>query len=159
MEMKHAGLLLMVASLVACSGTAEPPPAAPLAQQEAPAQPAPLTVAGAMEAFKAAGLPVIDADEMTAETDSNALLGRPGQYNGKVNWTDSRHAGSGPSNTVEAFANDADLQQRKAYIERVTAGSPMLLQYIVAHRNLLLRLDKALTPSEAAEYEAAIKAL
>ena len=158
MEMKRFPVLLMAAALAACGGTAEPV-TAPAVETAATAAPAALTVTDALKAFEAAGLAVSNVEEMTAESDTNSLLGRPGQYTGKVNWVDERHAEVGAGNTVEAFATEADLQRRKEYIEQVTAGTPFLLQYIVAHRNLLLRLDKALTPDEAAAYEAALKSL
>ena len=159
MKFSHIVPALLAASLVACGGEPPAPAAGATPPESATPAPQPLTVTGAIKAFQAAGLPIDELTEYTAETDDNQLLGRPGQYTGKVNWADGRHADAGASNTVEAFANDADLQTRKAYIEQVTAGSPMLLQYITAHRNLLLRLDKSVTPAEAAEYEKALKSL
>src|SRR5665647_137930 len=49
-----------------------------------------LTAAEVLDGLKSAGLPIGNAVEYTAETDTNKLLGRPGQYTGKANFEDTR---------------------------------------------------------------------
>lgn len=123
--------------------------------------PTPITAQAVLDAFKAAGLPLQDAHLYTAEDDPNSLLGRPGQYIGKANWNDGRHPTSDPdgANTVEVFPDEASMIKRRDYIARVTGDSPMLLQYMQAHRNVLVRLDKQITPDQAAEYKRALETL
>lgn len=123
--------------------------------------PAPITTQAVLEAFKAAGLPLQDVTVYTTENDPNSLLGRPGQYTGKANWNDRRHPADDPdgANTVEVFADEAAMIKRRDYIASVTGDSPMLLQYLQGHRNALVRLDKQVTPDQAAEYQRALEAL
>ncbi len=106
------------------------------------------------------GLPIENLKIVTEESDSNKLMGRPGQYISKTYFGDSRRKGEGMSpekqNSIEVFANEDDATKRREYIEGVTKGVPMLTQYMVQKRNVLLRLDKALTPKEAKEYENAL---
>lgn len=120
-----------------------------------------MTAQGVLDAFKAAGIPLQDVTVYTAENDPNSLLGRPGQYIGKANWNDSRHPADDQdgANTVEVFPDETALTKRRDYIVSVTGDSPMLLQYMQAHRNALVRLDKKITPDQAAEYKRALESL
>lgn len=49
--------------------------------------------------------------------------------------------------------------KRRDYIASVTGDNPMLLQYMQAHRNALVRLDKQVTPDQAAEYKRVLEVL
>lgn len=111
--------------------------------------------------FKAANLPVVDEVKFTEETDGNNLLGRPGQYIGKINFSDKRTKGKAAKqgNSIEIFATAEDLERRKTYTETISKSGGMFLQYIYSHKNVLLRLDHQLLPKEAAEYEAVLKSL
>lgn len=110
--------------------------------------------------FQEAGLPVSDIKIVTAADDNNQLLGRPGQYTAKLYFYDGRHPkvdGTDENqNTIEVFASAEDAKTRHDYIESVTKGIPMLLQYMILQDNVLVRLDKAMLPDEAKQYEEAL---
>ena len=117
-----------------------------------------------VEALKTARLPIADVTTLTAESDENKLLGRPGQYVSKAVFFDSRYPkGSGefeePENTVETFASDADAKSRRDYVAKVTEGMPMLMQYQILRGRTLVRLNKALSPDQAKEYEMALASI
>lgn len=132
------------------------------------------TAKGILEAFQKAGIPIGSVIYYTAENDSNNLLGRPHQYVEKASWADTRikqepdynpeHRGSKEDldpegGTVEIFSTADDLENRRQYIEAVSAKMSPLAQYIYSHGNALVRLEKQLTPSQAAEYERALRTL
>ena len=95
----------------------------------------------------------------TEETDSNNLLGRPNQYTSKVNFADNRisqeyvEENDAKGGTIEVFNNKTDMKKRKEYIEQISNSSSMFAQYIYSKGNVLLRLEKDLTPEQAQEYE------
>lgn len=125
-------------------------------------EPQKLTAQDVVEVFQEAGIPLDKVVFHTAETDPNKLLGRPNQYTEKANWADTRleQTGEDPiGGTVELFASDDDLQRRKSYIETISQSAPMLVEYIYAQKNALVRVSKDLTPDQAAEYEKALKSL
>ena len=114
------------------------------------------TASDVFEQFKSAGLPVSDVKVVTEASDDNQLLGRPNQYISKVFFFDARHPkveGEDNENTIEVFANEADAKGRYDYIENVTKGVPILLQYQLLNGKTLVRLSKAVLPSEAEEYK------
>lgn len=116
-----------------------------------------------LQAFKDAGLPLGRVEEYTAETDPNELLGRPNRYTGKFNFEDTRQAAPESETltggTVEVFDNKKDLDARKTYIEGVTKNLPTFQQYIYVNKNIMLRIDYALTPEQAKEYETVLNNL
>lgn len=88
------------------------------------------------------------------------LLGRPNQYIGKINFIDKRFSKLGyDAITVEIFDNLANLNGRKKYVEGLGKVTPMGVQYQFINRNLLLRIDKTLTPAQAEEYEIILNTL
>lgn len=95
----------------------------------------------------------------TADTDTNKLLGRPNQYTSKVNFADNRISqefvdeNNAKGGTIEVFANKEDMENRKEYIESISSSASMFAQYIYSKGNVLLRLEKDLTPEQAKEYE------
>ena len=97
----------------------------------------------------------------TSETDMNNLLGRPNQYTSKVNFADNRisqeyvEENDAKGGTIEVFENKTDMEKRKEYIEQISNSSSMFTQYIYSKGNVLLRLEKELTPEQAKEYEEA----
>lgn len=107
-----------------------------------------------------AGLPITDIVVVTEETDDNQMLGRPGQYTSKTYFIDERHRGQGfqpeEQNTVEVFSTVEDATRRREYVEGVIAEMPMFNQYIIQSGTAVMRLDKAITPSQAREYETAL---
>jgi len=125
-----------------------------------------MTAGEIVKTFQDAGFPIGSVTVYTAETDENSLLGRPNQYTSKAKFTDTRTsepaAGSATENTaggtIEVFNNAEDAQARYDYIEPITKNS-MFSQYLYLYKNVFLRIDGALTPDQAAQYEAAFKSL
>jgi hypothetical protein len=125
-------------------------------------QPAPVkesTASDVFKQFKTAGLPVADVKLVTESSDDNHLLGRPNQYISKVFFFDTRHPkadGEDSENTIEVFATEDDAKARHDYIQNVTKDVPMLLQYQLLNGKTLVRLSKAVLPSEVEGYKKAI---
>lgn len=123
-------------------------------------------------AFKGVGLPVGDFIVQTAATDPNQKLGRPDEYIGSAQFEDTRIEQPEPMSelefnepdlpvggVIEIFENEEDLQSRKKHIEQVYEMMPMAKQYMYAHKLGLLRLEYALTPEQAKEYETVFMSL
>ena len=90
---------------------------------------------------------------ITTKNDTNNLLGRPNQYTEKITWNDNRAAADTSNDcTIEVFNNKKDASSRKTYIDSVTKAMPMLVQYITLKDNAVLRIEGALTPTQAKEY-------
>ena len=172
-------LLALVLLTTACGGggteTAVPPvqeSTAPAASSAAPTEPTeapaaePVTGADVVKKLAAAGLSVALTVDYDETTDPNKQLGRPNGCIDKVAFTDSRikpddvldsdegsvELGGG----VEVFASEKEAQTRADFIKSVTAGTPALTEYGYVKGGVLLRLSRQLTPSQAAEYEAAL---
>jgi len=118
-----------------------------------------------LEGLKDEGLPVGQSEIYTAENDPNELLGRPGQYSGKVTFKDTRLSTddlAGDSfdvrngGSIETFENEEDAATRQEYLKAVSE-IPMFAEYAFREGTVLLRVSTRLTPSQAAEYEAALK--
>jgi hypothetical protein len=104
-------------------------------------------------------------NRLTASTDPNNLLGRPGGYTSKADWTDSR---SKPKlddevqrgGSVEVYDDPAAAEERAKYIaDTLKAAKIFGTEYHYLNGGVLLRVSGALTPDQAAEYEAALKTL
>jgi hypothetical protein len=101
----------------------------------------------------------------TADSDPNHLLGRPNGYTSKATFTDRRVAG-GPGITsgsvdaggsVEVFADADSAQRRQRYIQDLQKASPILgTEYDYVSGATLVRVSGKLTPTQAAEYQAAM---
>lgn len=104
--------------------------------------------------------------EYTEEDDPNDLLGRPGGYISKVAFRDSRvseddalgaekgdvQLGGG----VEVYADPADAQKRKTYLESILKGGGIFgTEYWALSGGALLRVSGHLTPTQWKAYEAA----
>jgi hypothetical protein len=124
------------------------------------------TVANAMIA---GGVPASIAFTYTAENDPNDLLGRQGGYTSKVSLQDSRlpkvtgdfSSPEGPGSTdggaaIECYPDSSGARSRYQYLKGFSGG---LIGdgYDYLSGPCVLRLDKALTPSQAAEYESAFQ--
>ncbi len=119
--------------------------------------PAPLSLEEVIQFFIDAGIPIIDATYFDENTDPNQLIGRPNQYVGKVNFKDGRITGEEDiqaGGSIEMFLDPIDLRVRKQYLENVTKLFSFSVEYSYSNSYYLLRLSKALTPSQAEEYEA-----
>jgi hypothetical protein len=106
-------------------------------------------------AFKTAGLPIGKVEVYDAETDTNKLLGRPGQYVAKFNFADTRleqPEGDLAGGSVESFSTEKDLNNRAQYIKSIGESMPLLVEYEYTNGFMLLRLRGGLTPKQAEEY-------
>lgn len=116
-------------------------------------------------ALQANGLPISDVVEVTAASDKNQLLGRPGGYTSKTTFsdttidvatvTDSTPGSVELGGSVGVFTDMAGAQARADYIAKVTAGTPALTEYDYVAGSALLRLSRALTPDQAQAYKTA----
>jgi hypothetical protein len=108
-----------------------------------------------------AGIPIMRPYNVTAETDSNRLLGRPGYYTSKVMFGDRRYNMPElqvyPEGTIEIFPTPALALRRNNYIKRVTRDLPRYQQYHTLAGNGLLRLDFDFSPDHAAAYATAFR--
>lgn len=113
-------------------------------------------------ALKSTGLPIGDTLAYTAETDPNDLLGRPGGYASKTAFHDTRI--DNPTGEfdvdyggdVEVFDEVEAAEARAEYIEGIVKALPIVTQYVYQQGPVVLRVSAALTPEQAAEYEAAL---
>lgn len=117
-----------------------------------------LTAEQVVAQLKEKGAPIGEFVVYDAETDPNELLGRPDQYTGKVNFEDTNVEQMDPEisddllgGSVEVFNAQKEAKARKAYIDAFS-GAPFMAEYSYISGNILLRLDKSLTPEQAAEY-------
>jgi hypothetical protein len=103
----------------------------------------------------------------TALTDPNQLLGTPDSYTSKATFTDSRIDPAQANDTelgsielggsVEVFADDADARARKDYLDETFSQLPIeVSEQSFLRGPVLLRISRRLSPTEAAEYEAAL---
>ncbi len=120
-----------------------------------------LTAEEVIDRFVLFEIPVGETIIYDEETCPNDLLGRPGQYIGKADWEDTRVDQYGDSltgGTIEVFEDEATLIKRKEYLEPFLEEA-MFLQYMFIHKNVIIRVDKELTPSQADEYKDALESL
>ena len=149
-RMTYRTILLVVianASLAACSQESEQPRAAATPAQVADAA----TVA---QALKQAGLPVTGVVAVTADTDRDHLLGKPGSYTSKVMFRDARHPGTGldTENVIELFATVPEAMRRG---EQLTQNADAATRDMIQGR-AYLRLAPAILPAEADAYRKAM---
>ena len=127
---------------------------------------APPPTAEAVVADLAGAIPSMQPGEpVTAESDPNQMLGRPGGYTSAMSFTDSRvptepfspEPGSiAAGGKVEVFESTEDAQRRFEYVQTVTRSAPILGEYTYLDGTIVLRVARGLTPDQAAAYEAAL---
>jgi hypothetical protein len=155
-------------SLAACSANSEtagqPTAAGQPARYSASTPPsaAAVTAQQVVTELKAHSLPVALASVYTAATDPNHLLGRPGEYTSKADFTDTRLASSATGvaagGSVEIFPEQSDAVRRAVYIESVTQAAPVAgAEYDYVAGDILLRVSGTLTPAQATAYEDALR--
>lgn len=166
---------MLGATLIATAGCSQKATMAPEETKTIPASPAPppepapepeprgpLTSEEIVAAFKEAGLPVGTVEVYDASTDPNELLGRPGQYTAKFNFADTGLEQYGEDlrgGSLESFGSEKDLQNRVDYIKSIMDSMPGLVEYQYVNGLMLLRLDKGLTPDQAAAYDMVFQGL
>ncbi len=105
-------------------------------------------------AIETAGFPVHSPTVITEETDSNELLGRPGQYTSKVEFYDiSGNAGSSDKCVIEVFASSKDAKTRFEYVKSLSESIAMLAEYDYLNDTVILRIDNSVSPANAQKYE------
>jgi hypothetical protein len=166
-----AGLLAATAACSSSSSTASPATAptsaaaagtaaAPAASASPkPAQPAAQDAAAIAAKIKQAVPTAKTVTVITADTDSNHLMGKPHQYTSAAHIvdtrTDSTTSGIDSGATVEVFANEADAKARHDYIDAIGKAQPIFAEQDFLHGQVLVRVAKALTAAQAAEYDKA----
>ena len=159
-------------ALAGCGGQAASTSSQPAASP-APSAPAPatqarviaLTAGQVTRALQARGLPVTGIEVLTAASDPNHLLGRPGEYTSKTEFADSRitgEAGQGVAagGSVEVFAGHAGAVRRARYIQAIVQADPALgAEYDYVAGAVLLRVSGQLTPAQARRYKTALAAI
>lgn len=106
------------------------------------------------------GLPIGEYIAYTEETDPNNLLGRPGGYTSKVNFTDTRYTYQSveflveDGGTIEVFPSETLAKARVDYIESFVLASPLFAEYYYHEGPVVLRLSKKLLPNEADAFAA-----
>ncbi|MFM9656821.1 hypothetical protein [Streptomyces scabiei] len=101
----------------------------------------------------------------TAASDPNNLLGRPGGYTSKADWTDKRakpkfddEVQNGGS--VEVYTDPAEAEERATFVAETLDKMKIFgTEYHYIKGGILLRVSGALTPEQAAEYEKALDRL
>lgn len=164
-----AGLgAVAVLAVAACSasGTVSTGPAhRHHATQAAKPKPKPVRHLTAAEVTRALAKsePVGKVRVLTASTDPNHLLGRPGGYVSKTLFADRRVRGESLADgtvaggSVEVYPAAAGALSRGKYLARVSAAIPVLgTEYDYVAGPVLLRLSGRLTPVQAKGYERAL---
>lgn len=104
-------------------------------------------------------------EPITAESDPNQLLGRPGGYTSAMSFSDLRvpaeplppEPGSiAAGGKVEVFESAEDAQRRFEYVQTVTRSAPIFGEYTYLSGPVVLRVARGLTPDQASEYETAL---
>jgi hypothetical protein len=108
--------------------------------------------------FKRAGLPVGKVICYTDETDPNNLLGRPGGYIAKCDWTDKREEQILPDDpiggSIETFEEPGGAAERAAYLKAFEGAGALSPGYTFAPKDSIwvLRIDSELTRKQADAY-------
>lgn len=156
-------------ALTACSGgdasSSDTKTATSQADSASDSKPATLDAEQTVKALADAVRNTQAATVYTAATDPNKLLGRPGGYTSKADFTDDRakpkiddEVQNGGS--VEVYDDPAEAEERAKFIADTLDKMKIFgTEYHYLNGGILLRVSGALTPDQAAEYEAALKTL
>lgn len=133
---------------------------------ETTAAPAPTTAADVLANLTDAGLPIGTSVVWTPDTDPNKLLGRPGNYINKATWIDERVASECPDGEpdwacggdIELFDDPQALTTRFDYLGTFASNFPGGY-YMWRTDTAIVRVGFALTPDDAAGYEAQLRAM
>ncbi|MFF7777510.1 hypothetical protein ACFZCG_24215 [Streptomyces tanashiensis] len=170
-----AALVIALGGLTACGSGGDQKNTEPNSTTAATVDPStkpvakPLTAGDAFTKLSATVSSAKLSGVVTEDNDPNHLLGRPNQYTSKITFTDSRikaddvggaEPGSvGLGGAIEVFKTAADAQARADYIQKVTQGIPMLIEYDYVSGTALVRVSHYLTPTQAADYQAGAASL
>lgn len=120
-----------------------------------------LTATEIVETLIETGFSIYDVETYDEATDPNKLLGRPNQYTSKCNAFDKRikkYSNKDAAHViVEVFSNEKDCKDRYDYVNSLSAA--LVGQYVYKIDNVLFRVSNDLLPSEAKQYEDAVRAI
>lgn len=150
-------LFILLLSFVTCSTPQSTAPSMPASTPEP--TPVPISLKQVVDAFNTANLPMTGQVVFDERTDPNELLGRPGRYVEKMNFTDKRIKDKRDNCSIEVFKNPEDALTRHQYLEGVGRSAAMFDSYRFLHKNILVRIDLKLVPSEAEEYKRVLETL
>lgn len=122
-----------------------------------------------VQGLQVKGLPIGPMFNYSASNDLNKQLGRPYQYTSKVNFKDTRTPAStnqganisvSDGGSIEVFATTGDALNRFNYLQALTkSGSAIFAEYEYLDGTVVMRISSQLTPTQAAAYQVALKAL
>ncbi|HBJ8545851.1 hypothetical protein HXA92_12125 [Listeria monocytogenes] len=173
-------LLGLVLLLTACGGESTSKETKDQ-EQKSEASAKSITADSTFESFVRADIPMYENVVYTEETDPNELLGRPNSYIAKIDFNDmtaidriatkniedfgleesdkgsqvTKLIGMRTGGTIEEFKTEKDLQTRLEYLQNLAVKSEIDNEYRYSRGKVLLRIDAALTPTEAEKYEKA----
>jgi len=161
-------LVILVHGSISCSTGNQTAPSLPASTPEP--VPVAISLKQVVDAFNAAGLPMHKQVVYDERTDPNELLGRPGRYVEKMNFTDKRikekfkplnkeMEAANLNCSIEIFKERADAETRHQYLEAIGKPSGMFDSYKFLHKNVLVRIDLKLIPLEADEYKRVLESL
>lgn len=137
-------------------------------EQRSGSEPEALSAESFVDLLAAEGLPVQGHVVFSEETDPNELLGRPGQYIGKVAWIDERLADdcfdperpdADCGGTAEFFGDPDALEARFDYLGEFAGESFLGGFWMWRAGNAVVRVGYGLTPAQAEEFEAILESL
>lgn len=145
-------------ALAGCAGGSPNSPEAPEDDRQPP------SARSVVQGLKSDGLPVGKVVVFNASSDPNDLLGRPNQYIGKAVFRDRRaeddqlaELNASEGGTVEVFDDEEAARARFEYVEAIGKSGGPFAEYDYIDGRVVLRVSADLTPSQAAEYEAALE--
>lgn len=169
-SVKWAACAAVVAFTVAGCSSSDPTPARTAAPSSTPkADDKPNALAAEQVSDQLAkAIPSFKTFRVYTEADDpNKLMGRPGGYTSKTAFYDSRiskDAALGERDdaiirggSVEVFESAELATKRYEYVKAIAESSSLFTEYDYVSGTALLRVSKELTPSQAREYEAALK--
>jgi hypothetical protein len=168
--MNWAACAAVVALTVSGCSSTEPAPAksnASSSASKADGKPSALTAEQVSDEL-AKAIPSFKTFRVYTEADDpNKLMGRPGGYISKTAFYDSRiskDAAPGERDdaiirggSVEVFESAELAAKRYEYVKAIAESSSLFTEYDYVAGTALVRVSKELTPSQAREYEAALK--
>lgn len=168
--MKWAAVAAVVAFTISGCTSGNPAPAASGTSSPAPkvdSKPSALNAEQVSDRL-AQAIPSFKTFRVYTEADDpNKLMGRPGGYTSKTAFYDSRISKEAllgakddaitRGGSVEVFETEKAVSARYEYVKAIAESSSLFTEYDYVSGTALLRVSKELTPSQAREYEAALK--
>jgi hypothetical protein len=150
-------------SATSAASTPAPVPSSAAVAPKASATPKAPTAAAVAAALSTKIPEISKTVQITADNDSNNLIGRPGKYTDAATLYDSRVSctslGVDCGATIEVWPTTSDAQARSDYIQGALKAAPALgTEYDYVNGTLLLRVTGIIKPADAAIYQEAFVA-